>query len=210
MSIIAEDDNIKIKKFSLGPYGTNTYIVMCQKTNESAVIDAPGDPEVVLKALNGSFPKYILMTHNHMDHTGALEKLKKELKVPVAAHPADASGLPVTPDLELKDQEMLAVGQLSLRVLHTPGHTPGSVCFLLDSYLISGDTLFPGGPGKTWSPEAFEQIISSLTQKVFTLPDNTRVFPGHGDPALVKTERDNYETFAAKEIDPKTCGDVSW
>ena len=210
MTVIAEDNNIKIKKFSLGPYGTNTYLLFCKKTNESAVIDAPGDPETVLDALEGSTPKYILMTHNHMDHTGALEKLKTDLKVPIAAHPAEASGFPVVPDMELKDQDTVAVGRLSFTVIHTPGHTPGSICFLYDKYLISGDTLFPGGPGKTWSPDAFKQIIDSLTQKVFSLPDDTQVFPGHGDTAVVKKERANYEAFAARGIDPKTCGDVSW
>ena len=210
MPIAAENDHIKIAQYSLGPYGTNTYLIFCKKTNESAVVDAPGDPDTVLAALEGSSCKYILMTHNHMDHTGALAQLKTALKVPVAAHPDDASGLPLTPDILLADKDSIKVGDLELTVIHTPGHTPGSVCFLNGLFLISGDTLFPGGPGKTWSAEAFGQIIASLTEKIFTLPGDTRVFPGHGDPAQVSKEKDKYHAFAAKGIDPGLYGDVSW
>jgi glyoxylase-like metal-dependent hydrolase (beta-lactamase superfamily II) len=210
MDIMADNGTIKIIRGSLGPYGTNSYGVICEKTKESIIVDAPGEVEKVKDALAGTFPKYILMTHSHMDHTGGLVQLQKELGVPVAAHLADGAGLPVKPDLALNQGDLVSFGEISLKVLHVPGHTPGSVCFYTKGFLISGDTLFPGGPGKTWSPAAFQQILESLETKIFSLPDETRVFPGHGEPTRVKKERDACRAFVAKGLDPELCGDVSW
>ena len=210
MTTIAEDKSIRIQKYSLGPYGTNSYIVICRETGESAIIDAPGDAQKVKTALEGTVPRAIWMTHNHMDHTGALAELKSAFNIPIAAHPSDAPGLPVQPDIHLSDGQMLQVGKIAFKVIHAPGHTGGSVCFHYDRYLISGDTLFPGGPGKTWSPEGFRQIIASLSEKIFTLPGDTMVLPGHGEGTLIRTEKAAYEAFAAKGPDPGLCGDVSW
>ena len=150
------------------------------------------------------------MTHNHMDHVEALAELKSALNVPLAAHADDAAGLPVKPEQLLKDGDTISFGEIQLNVLHTPGHTPGSLCFLTGQYLISGDTIFPGGPGKTWSPADFKKIVASLTAKIFTLADDTEVYPGHGDGTIVKKERQAFETFSSKSLDPNLCGDVVW
>jgi glyoxylase-like metal-dependent hydrolase (beta-lactamase superfamily II) len=184
--------------------------LICQKTGDSVIVDAPGDADKVLKRLEGTHPKYILMTHNHMDHVGALADLKSALSVPLAAHADDAGGLPVKPEQFLNDGDTISFGEIQLSVLHTPGHTPGSLCFLTGSYLISGDTIFPGGPGKTWSPGDFKKIVESLTGKIFTLPDETQVYPGHGDSTIVKKEKQEFETFSSKPHDPNLCGDVVW
>ena len=173
-------------------------------------MDAPGDAEKVLKLLEGTHPKYILMTHNHMDHVDALAALKSALNVPLAAHEDDAGGLPVKPEQFLNHDDTISFGEIQLKVLHTPGHTPGSLCFLTGSYLISGDTIFPGGPGKTWSSDDFKKIVESLTSKNFTLPGETQVYPGHGDGTVVKKERQAFEAFSAKPHDPNLCGDVLW
>ena len=210
MSVIVEDDNIRIEKLSLGPFGTNTYLLICQKTRNSVVVDAPGEADKVLKRLEGTQPRCILMTHNHMDHVEALADLKSALNVPLAAHEDDAAGLPVKPEQLLKDGETISFGDIQLKVLHTPGHTPGSLCFLTGKYLISGDTIFPGGPGKTWSPADFKTIVDSLTAKIFTLADDTEVFPGHGDGTVIAKEKKEFETFSAKPQDPNLCGDVIW
>ncbi len=210
MSVIVEDDNIRIEKLSLGPFGTNTYLLICQKTRNSVVVDAPGEADKVLKRLEGTQPHCILMTHNHMDHVEALADLKSALNVPLAAHEDDAAGLPVKPEQFLKDGERISFGDIQLKVLHTPGHTPGSLCFLTGKYLISGDTIFPGGPGKTWSPADFKTIVNSLTAKIFTLADDTEVFPGHGDGTVIGKEKQKFETFSAKSQDPNLCGDVVW
>ncbi len=158
MSVIVKNDSIQIERLSLGPFGTNSYPLICQKTGDSVIVDAPGDAEKVLKRLEGTHPKYILMTHNHMDHVDALAALKSALNVPFAAHEDDAGGLPVKPEQFLNDGDTISFGEIQLKVLHTPGHTPGSLCFLTGNYLISGDTIFPGGPGKIWSPDDLNPV----------------------------------------------------
>jgi glyoxylase-like metal-dependent hydrolase (beta-lactamase superfamily II) len=210
MTIVVKNDDIQIEKHELGPFGTNSYLLICQKTGDSVIVDAPGDADKVLKRLEGTHPKYILMTHNHMDHVGALADLKSALNVPLAAHAEDSGGLPVRPEQFLNDGDTISCGENQLSVLHTPGHTPGSLCFLTGSYLISGDTIFPGGPGKTWSPDDFKKIIESLTNKIFTLPDETQLYPGHGDSTIVKKEKQEFEAFSSKPHDPNLCGDVVW
>ena len=210
MSVIVQDDSIQIERLSLGPFGTNSYLLICQKTGASVIVDAPGDAEKVLKRLEGTHPKYILMTHNHMDHVDALAALKSALNVPLAAHEDDAGGLPVKPEQFLNDGDTISFGEIQLKVLHTPGHTPGSLCFLTGSYLISGDTIFPGGPGKTWSSDDFKKIVASLSNKIFTLPDETQVYPGHGDGTVLKKEKQEFEAFSSKPHDPDLCGDVVW
>ena len=210
MSVIVKDDSIQIERLSLGPFGTNSYLLICQKAGASVIVDAPGDAEKVLKRLEGTHPKYILMTHNHMDHVDALAALKSALNIPLAAHEDDAGGLPVKPEQFLNDGDTISFGEIQLKVLHTPGHTPGSLCFLTGSYLISGDTIFPGGPGKTWSPDDFKKIVESLRNKIFTLPDETQVYPGHGDATVLKKEKHEFEAFSSKPHDPDLCGDVVW
>ena len=210
MSVIVKDGSIQIERLSLGPFGTNSYLLICQKTGASVIVDAPGDAEKVLKRLEGTHPKYILMTHNHMDHVDALAALKSALNIPLAAHEDDAGGLPVKPEQFLNHDDTISFGEIQLKVLHTPGHTPGSLCFLTGSYLISGDTIFPGGPGKTWSPDDFKKIVASLRNKIFILPDETQVYPGHGDATVLKKEKHEFEAFSSKPHDPDLCGDVIW
>ncbi|MFC1948315.1 MBL fold metallo-hydrolase [Chloroflexota bacterium] len=210
MTIAAKTGNLRIEKLSLGPYGTNTYIVTCIKTKTGVVIDAPGEADTVIKILDGAEVKYILMTHNHMDHTDAMAELKSKLGVPIASHESDAGHMPVKPDMFLNDGDILSVGALEVKVIHTPGHTPGGLCFYTDNYLLAGDTIFKDGPGRTGSPAALKQEIESITGKIFTLPDDTQIFPGHGDYAVLKEEKDKYAVFASKSHDPKLCGDIVW
>jgi len=210
MTTVVENDRIQINRLELGPFGTNSYILICQKTNESVVVDAPGEAGMVVERLKETQPKYILMTHDHFDHIGGLVELRSALEVPVAAHLADANDLPLEPDLLLNDGDEILIGTIKLRVLHTPGHTPGGLCFLTDKYLIAGDTLFPGGPGKTQSPADFRRIIESITQQLFVLPDETKVFPGHGEATTIKEAKQQYEVFSTRPHDPNLHGDVVW
>jgi len=210
MTNVVKDDRIQIDKLELGPFGTNAYILVCRNTGESVIVDAPADAGKILQLLEGSRPKYILITHNHMDHTGALSELKSTLDLPIAAHADDAGGLPVPADQLINDSDVISFGDINLTVFHTPGHTPGSICFLTGSYLIAGDTLFPDGPGRTGSPADFKRILESLTGKIFVLADDTQVFSGHGNSTILVKERKSFELFSAGSHDPNLCGDVLW
>ena len=210
MVVVAKDDNIQIERLELGPFGTNAYIVVCQKTQDSVLIDTPGEPNTILERLRGTNPKYILLTHDHMDHLGALAEVYSSLKVPLAAHALDARSLPISPEILLNDGDTVSFGNVSLEVLHTPGHTPGSLCFKTGRYLISGDTIFDAGPGKTMSPANFKQIVESITEKIFVLPDDTQIYPGHGGPTVLKKEKDEFAVFSSRPHDPNICGDIIW
>jgi len=209
MPAIAEDANMRIEQLDVGGgMVSNAYLLVCKETGDSVIVDAPGDADRIVEQVDGTKSRYVLITHNHFDHLGALGGLRSRLEIPVAAHPLDP--LPSPPDLLLNDDDRVSFGRISLRVLHTPGHTPGSVCFYTDGYLISGDTLFPGGPGKTGSPEALRQIVQSITDKLLVLPDDTRVFSGHGDPTVLKKEKKEIAVFKSHCHDPNLCGDVLW
>jgi glyoxylase-like metal-dependent hydrolase (beta-lactamase superfamily II) len=174
------------------------------------LVDAPAEAPEILKQLQGTNPRYILITHSHTDHVGALSDLKSKLRIPLGVHRLDAKGLSLRPDFLLDDGEEVSFGNISLKVLHTPGHTPGSVCFLIGKHLVSGDTIFPGGPGKTESPGDLRQIIESITSKVFVLPDDTEIYPGHGDPTLVRKEKTELAIFSSRSHDPNLFGEVLW
>ncbi|MFC1900439.1 MBL fold metallo-hydrolase [Chloroflexota bacterium] len=209
MTIVTRDSDIQIEKLSLGSFGTNTYTIICMKTMKSAVVDAPGEAGVIIEKLKDTSPQYILLTHNHMDHLGALAELHSSLNAPIAAHAAD-SNLPVRPQISLNDGDKLPLGELTIEVLHTPGHTPGGLCFRVGKYLMSGDTIFTAGPGKTRSPEAFKQVVKSITEKIFILPEDTEIHPGHGDSTTLTKEKEEYAVFATRKHDPNICGDIIW
>jgi hydroxyacylglutathione hydrolase len=210
MATVVKTEKIRIDRLVLGPFATNAYIVICRETRESLVVDAPGQLEAIVAALGHTHPKRIVITHGHMDHIPAVVDLQKALNVPVAAHPADAEALPIEPDIMLHDGDTIPLGAVKLQVLHTPGHTPGSVCLLTDGFLIAGDTLFPGGPGHTRSPADFRLIIESLTRRIFPLPDDTQVYPGHGEATVLGKEKQAFAAFSARPHRADLCGDVLW
>lgn len=210
MVLVVKNEHIQIDKLNLGLFDTNSYIITCRLTGDSVLIDAPAEATEILKRLKETNPRYILITHNHMDHLGALFELKSKLRIPVAAHPLDAKNLPSTPEILLNDGDTVSFGKITLRVLHTPGHTPGSLCFLTDKYLISGDTIFPGGPGRTKSPADLRQIVESITSKLFVLPDDTQIYPGHGDSTILEKEKAEFAIFSSQPHHPNLCGHVFW
>lgn len=210
MARIVKNEYVQIDRLKLGPFDTNSYIVTCPVTGESVLVDAPGEGSEILKVAKETHPKYLLITHNHMDHIGALSELKFKLRIPVGAHRLDTKGLPLQPEILLEDDEMLSFGRINLKVIHTPGHTPGSLCFLVGKQLISGDTIFPGGPGKTNSPADLKRIIESITSKIFVLPDDTEIYPGHGDSTVLRKEKKEFAIFSSRPHDPGLFGDVLW
>jgi hydroxyacylglutathione hydrolase len=204
------DNGLFIDRLTLGPYETNAYIAVCLETQESLIVDAPARASAIIASLKGTKPRYILLTHDHFDHTGVITSLRSRLKVPLAAHPLDSLQLKTPPEITMEDGDRLKLGKLEIRVLHTPGHTPGSLCFVIGQYVFVGDTIFPGGPGHTETPEDFQQILKSITEKIFSLPDDTILFPGHGDSTTVKKAKEEYAAFTSRPHDPDICGDVTW
>lgn len=199
-----------LQKLCVGELSTNCYILGDEKTNEGVVIDPGGDFDLIdenIEKLNLKI-KYIILTHGHIDHIKALVPLKKKTKAKVLIHKED---LPILsnpiynlsqftgedssfsePDLLLKDGDTIEFGKKKLLVLHTPGHTPGSISLYTDNLLFTGDTLFCEGMGRTDLPgSSQEKLLNSVKQKLFTKPDDTEVFPGHGPSTTIGWEKKN-------------------
>ena len=204
------DGEVRIRKLETQPFGTNCYIVVCPQTGEGVVIDTPGEAPRILAETGDVSVRHIVITHTHLDHLGAFQQVRDTLKAPVVVHASEAGALPSPPDRTVADGDEVAFGSVTLKVLHTPGHTPGSLCLLTGRHLFSGDTLFPEGPGKTRDPAAFEQIVASITGKLFVLPDDTLVYPGHGDDAVLGEEKRKFAAFSSRPRGPGLCGDVLW
>lgn len=200
----------EVRRALLPPFNNNCFVLVCPNTGASLIVDLPSSPEAILELAAGTQVQLLLVTHRHTDHWGALDAVKAATGAPVAVHAMDAPGIPVPADRLLADGAEMAVGEMRLRVIHTPGHTAGCVCLYTPGHLISGDALFPNGPGRTQSPADLDTSIASITTKLFPLPDATVVYPGHGDFTDLGTEKRRYAAFAARPRDPALCGDVSW
>ncbi len=191
-----------------GPFETNAYIIACEKTSAAALIDpSPGSAEALTSYIEkqGLQPQMILLTHSHWDHIAEVSTLKDLLKLPVYIHPLDApnltnpgsDGLPcwisikgVVPDHLLQDGENITLGNLKLQVIHTPGHSPGGVCFWnqKENILVSGDTLFHGSIGNLSFPTSNADSMWTSLAKLAKLPPQTAVYPGHGPSTTIGNE----------------------
>lgn len=183
------DDQAEVHKVVVGPLRTNVYVLRCTHTGRAVLIDAADKPEALLGLAHRLGVERVLETHGHHDHIRAVPAMRAA-GYPVGVAAADAPMVPGH-DFEVADGEVLEVGHLRLRALATPGHTPGSTSYLVEGspLLFSGDTLFPGGPGATRSPEAFAAIVDSIDRLFAELGDATTVLPGHGEPTAIGTER---------------------
>ena len=143
---------LDLLKVEVGPWPMNSYIIRCLETREIAIVDPGADAKKITDAAYGMKVKYIFITHGHADHVGALNEVRKKTGGLVCVHPADASRFNLKADVELSDRKEIPLGSNLIKVYHIPGHTDGQVCFdLLDERILVGDTVFVGGPGKTWS-----------------------------------------------------------
>ena len=210
MALHYDGEDVKIHKVLMGDIGNNGYLLVCPVTNESIIIDTPFEPEKLLAVVKDTTVKAILITHNHYDHIDGLETIRAATGAPVGAHSAGAEELPGGLDLNISDGDTVTAGTVTVTVLHTPGHTPGAICYLTGRHLFTGDTLFPGGPGATRTPEALQQSIRSITSKLLVLPEDTVVYPGHGDDTTIGKAHEEYKVFASRSHPPDLCGDVEW
>jgi glyoxylase-like metal-dependent hydrolase (beta-lactamase superfamily II) len=199
--LVSQPDGLTVRCLrNLGPYENNIFIVSDAASTEAYVLDGGFEPEQIAHAVDGLKVKAIVVTHGHRDHHENVGRLAELLhKVPVAIGIDDAAALSVDPDMLIVDQQSLQFGPFALHAIHTPGHTPGSTCFLIGRHLFTGDTLFPGGPGNTQKdPVRFERIIGSIRDRLFTLPDETNVYPGHGRDTTIGTERPHLDEWIAR------------
>ena len=204
------DSELQIDKIKCGRFDNNAYLVKNTTTNEGVIIDAPEQPENILALIGNTQVIGILITHNHMDHLAGLQTLRESTKAPVWIHRADGAAISPIAERQMDGGESITMGNLKIHSIYTPGHTPGSTSYLVNNHLFTGDTLFPGGPGHSTSPENLATIIRSLEEKIFPLADDIQVYPGHGDDTNLKTSRSEYQIYQSKNHPPSLHGDVLW
>lgn len=202
--------SIDLQTRQVGPWGMNSYALICTETNESVLIDPGGDPEKLMGMLGDSKPVAILLTHSHVDHVMALDEMREKLNVPVVAHGGDHAE-PITADIWLEDGQTFGFGNQMLDVVHTLGHIGDQICFLPrgDMRYIVGDTIFEGGPGRTWSVEGFAETLRTLKNIVLPWDDNVVCYPGHGNAFRLGDIRPDVEAFVARDHGD-FFGDAEW
>lgn len=206
------DGNLEIVMGGPTGYGNNVWVVVDRETGEAAFVDAPGDPEANIAAAEalGVKPSRILLTHGHFDHTPAIDALKQKYGARLYADPGEPGLKDGQLDEPVRDGDLIPVGNLRFQVLSVPGHTPGSITFVCGRSAFVGDTLFPGGPGRSKDNAALQQEIQSITAKLYALPDDTTIYPGHGATTTIGASKAEYAVFASKQHAPGLCGDVTW
>ena len=204
------DGKLEIYKFPSGPYDNNSYLIVCPNTNRSIVIDTPADASQMVEAARRTEVQMVLITHSHFDHILGYEEILAELGVGVGIGRSDAGDLPSPPRFLIDDGDEFTAGEVTLRAIATPGHTPGSTSFVTGRHLFTGDTLFPGGPGKSDSPRAFRQLVDSISTRLLTLDGRTTFYPGHGSDGSLQAAIDEYESFTSRPHPKDLHGDVVW
>lgn len=201
----------KLLKEEVGPWPMNTYVILDPGSDASAIVDPGAEAGKILKLVEGTQVEKILITHGHFDHVDALPDVKSATGAPVYLHPAEAEKFGLKYDLPLSHDQTITLGNLRIRAIHTPGHTPGMTCLDLgDGRIIVGDTIFVGGPGKTWSPQEFEATMRTMQEIVFQWPDETIFYPGHGPSGKIGDERPAFESFVQRGWPHDLHGDVTW
>lgn len=203
-----------VKKLTVGSFASNNYLVKCEETKDAVLIDASGDYKSITQQVKESNAnlKYILYTHAHLDHIAGDRDLKKNIQLKTFLHKDDKFLVEKFreqlmmfsfPEMEnpvideyIEDGKEIAVGNLKFKTIHTPGHSPGSVCYLVDNTLFSGDTLFSESVGRTDLPGgSYEELQDSVVNKLFTLDEKIKVYPGHGESTTIGHERQNNPFF---------------
>jgi glyoxylase-like metal-dependent hydrolase (beta-lactamase superfamily II) len=199
-----------IKLGPLGPYANNAYVIVDRATKQSIVVDAPYDSARTVEAARGTDVQMIVVTHRHGDHWAEIDLLKEALGAPVWCHEGDRAPYKKHVFDTLADGAEIVLGESKVRIIHTPGHTPGSICLLVDGVLLSGDTLFPGGPGRSDTAADLRRMVDSIASRLLPLPVDTAVYPGHGDNTTIANAKREHAVFASKPHPADLHGDVTW
>ena len=198
---VRELAKLVITKFSVSEMDNDVYLLRCRQTDEQVLIDAADDAHEILQVVGKDGLRRVITTHQHWDHVRALPEVVKATGAETVAGADDADELPVPVDRRVSDGDVVGVGDCRLEVIHLVGHTPGSIALLYDDpdgtpHLFTGDSLFPGGPGRTTSPEDFTSLMDALETKVFDrLPDETWLYPGHGNDSTLGAERPHLQEW---------------
>jgi glyoxylase-like metal-dependent hydrolase (beta-lactamase superfamily II) len=190
-----QDEQVEITKVVVGPMDNNVFVVRCRETGDAVMLDAANEHDKLLDLCKRLNVRKVLETHGHWDHIQAVPQVR-DAGYEVGVTAEDSAMLDAY-DFVLEDDSVIEVGGLRLHTIHTPGHTPGSMCFRIEGspVLLAGDTLFPGGPGATKYGGDFPTIIRSIEDRLFTLPPDTIVMPGHGDDTTIATERPHLQEW---------------
>lgn len=203
-----KEDVLIIRKLEVGPIMANCFIVGCEETKQAVVIDPGDDADRILMALAKAElkVKYLINTHGHFDHVGANKRMKDVTAAQIAIHPDDEPmlldlsshaamfglGAENSPpaDIHLKESDTITFGNITFKVIHTPGHSPGGICLYTPGHLFVGDTLFMGSIGRTDLPGGnYDTLISSIKTKLLNLDESTVVYPGHGPETTIANEK---------------------
>ena len=196
--------NLSITKMSVGDMDNNAYLLRCQRTDEQVMIDAANEPSRLLSLIGADGLARVITTHRHADHWQGLAAVVEATGAETVAGADDAPEIPVPITRPVLHGDTVAVGDCELEVIHLVGHTPGSIALLYDDpsgtpHLFTGDSLFPGGIGKTWSAADFKTLLDEVTTKVFDrLPDETWFYPGHGDDSTLGEQRPHLDEWRAR------------
>ncbi|MET0739988.1 MAG: MBL fold metallo-hydrolase [Candidatus Nanopelagicales bacterium] len=200
---VHELPRLVITKVSVGPMDNNAYLLRCRRTDEQVLIDAANEADRLVSLVGDDGLGAIVTTHQHADHWQALKAVRAATRARTYAHALDADGIPVETDVFLEDGDVLRFGACEVSLIHLAGHTPGGLALVYDDpegapHLFTGDSLFPGGVGKT-TPETFPQLFADVTKKIFDrLPDETWVYPGHGNDTTLGIERPHLAEWQAR------------
>jgi glyoxylase-like metal-dependent hydrolase (beta-lactamase superfamily II) len=201
---VRELPGLTISKIAVSEMANNAYLLRDPQTGEALLIDAAADPETLLRFIDDADVRTVVTTHGHWDHHRALPEVVAATRAVTVAHPADAGDLPVEVKRLVRHGDTVTVGSQTLEVVHLRGHTPGSIALVwrggegAGTHVFTGDSLFPGGPGRTTDPTDFTSLMDDLEARIFPLPDDTWFYPGHGNDSTLGAERPHISEWRAR------------